>query len=76
MKTLRVIGIVLVVLKLCGLIAWSWLLVTAPFWGPYAAGASLVLLALLASAMVVAVIAMVKHPPWWRRIWAQIRTGL
>ena len=27
-----VLGVVFVVLKLCGVIAWSWWLVTLPFW--------------------------------------------
>lgn len=31
-----VLGIVFVILKLTGNIAWSWLWVLAPFWGPLA----------------------------------------
>ena len=31
-----VLGVVFVVLKLCGVIDWSWWWVTAPFWGPVA----------------------------------------
>ena len=30
------LGIVFVTLKLCGLIDWSWWLVTLPFWGLFA----------------------------------------
>lgn len=30
------LGIALVVLKLCGVIHWSWWLVTLPFWGGFA----------------------------------------
>ena len=30
---LGLLGIVYVILKLCGVIAWSWWLVTLPFWG-------------------------------------------
>ena len=28
------LGVAFVVLKLCGVINWSWWWVTAPFWGP------------------------------------------
>ncbi len=30
------LGVAFVVLKLCGVIDWSWWWVTAPFWGPLA----------------------------------------
>lgn len=30
-----VLGVAFVVLKLCGVIDWSWLWVTAPFWAPW-----------------------------------------
>lgn len=33
---LGLLGIVFIVLKLTGFIAWSWWWVTAPFWGPLA----------------------------------------
>ena len=33
---LGLIGVAFVVLKLCGVIHWSWLWVTAPLWGPWA----------------------------------------
>ena len=32
-----ILGIVFIVLKLTGNIAWSWWWVTAPFWAPFAA---------------------------------------
>ena len=31
------IGVAFVILKLCGVIGWSWWWVTAPFWAPAAA---------------------------------------
>jgi hypothetical protein len=31
---LGLLGVAFVVLKLCGVIDWSWWWVTAPFWGP------------------------------------------
>jgi membrane protein YdbS with pleckstrin-like domain len=42
------LGIAFVVLKLCGVITWSWWWVTAPFWGPIA----LVLSILLVTAII------------------------
>lgn len=33
---LGLLGIVFVTLKLCGVINWSWWLVTLPFWGGFA----------------------------------------
>lgn len=35
-STSTLIGIAFVVLKLCGIIDWSWVWVTAPFWIPLA----------------------------------------
>lgn len=32
------LGVAFVVLKLTGVIDWSWWWVTAPFWGPFAVG--------------------------------------
>ena len=40
-----VLGLILVTLKLTGVIAWSWLWVLLPFWGPMALGLVLLLLA-------------------------------
>ena len=33
-STLGLLGVAFVVLKLVGVINWSWWLVTLPFWGP------------------------------------------
>jgi hypothetical protein len=33
---LGLLGVVFVTLKLCGVINWPWVWVTAPFWGPVA----------------------------------------
>lgn len=33
---LGILGVAFVVLKLIGVINWSWWWVTAPFWGPFA----------------------------------------
>ena len=43
------LGVAFIVLKLCGVINWSWWWVTAPFWG----GAALVLI-FLAVAIIIA----------------------
>ena len=32
MSFLTVLGLIFIVLKLCGVIAWSWVWVLAPFW--------------------------------------------
>lgn len=40
-----VLGLIFVTLKLTGVIAWSWLWVLLPFWGPTALGLVLLLLA-------------------------------
>ena len=40
-----VLGLIFVTLKLTGVIAWSWLWVLLPFWGPIALGLVLLLLA-------------------------------
>ena len=39
MKTLNLLGVAFVVLKLCKVIDWSWVWVTMPFWGMPAIGA-------------------------------------
>lgn len=33
-----ILGIVFIILKLCGVVAWSWLWVLAPFWIPLGLG--------------------------------------
>lgn len=45
---LGLLGVVFVVLKLCGVIDWSWWWVTAPFWG----GAALLLLIVVPLAVI------------------------
>ena len=44
---LGLLGVVFVTLKLCGVIAWSWWWVTAPFWGGFALLAVIFLVALM-----------------------------
>ncbi|WNA15616.1 hypothetical protein P643_37 [Klebsiella phage QL] len=39
-----ILGLIFVTLKLTGVIAWSWLWVLLPFWGPIAVGVVLVFL--------------------------------
>lgn len=41
------LGVAFVVLKLTGVITWSWWWVTAPFWGGFALAASLFLIGLV-----------------------------
>jgi len=36
MDTIGMLGVVFVTLKLIGILEWSWLWVTAPFWMPFA----------------------------------------
>lgn len=38
------LGLTFIVLKLCGVIDWSWWWVTAPFWGPVALALAVVVL--------------------------------
>jgi len=42
---LGLLGVAFVVLKLCGVINWSWWWVTLPFWGPLAIIAVILLVA-------------------------------
>jgi len=42
---LGVLGVAFVVLKLCGVIAWSWWWVTAPFWGVVALALAILVVA-------------------------------
>ncbi|WPJ52171.1 hypothetical protein RCIP0046_00027 [Klebsiella phage RCIP0046] len=39
------LGLIFVTLKLTGVIAWSWLWVLLPFWGPIALGVVVMILA-------------------------------
>lgn len=41
---LGLLAIVFIVLKLCGVLGWSWWYVTAPIWGPSVLGLSCLLL--------------------------------
>lgn len=45
---IALLGVVFVVLKLAGVIAWSWWMVTLPFWGGAALIAALFLFAMFA----------------------------
>lgn len=40
---LGLLGVAFVVLKLCGVIGWSWWWVTLPFWGGFAIGLAILL---------------------------------
>lgn len=42
MSVLGLLGVCFVVMKILGLIDWSWWLVTLPFWGGAAAAAAIV----------------------------------
>lgn len=44
---LGLLGVVFVVLKLVGVIDWSWWWVTVPFWGALAAGLAILILVFL-----------------------------
>lgn len=45
------LGIVFIVLKLVGVVNWSWWLVLAPLWAPAAVGVILILLGILVGAI-------------------------
>lgn len=49
--------IVFLVLKLCGVIDWSWWWVTAPLWGPFA----LLIAGLFIYIIIAAIIALVRY---------------
>ena len=51
---LGLLGVVFVVLKLTGVIAWSWWLVTLPFWGGLAVAGVVFLIFLIAKGGVAA----------------------
>ena len=44
---LGLLGVVFIVLKLCGVIDWSWWWVTAPFWGGIAIAIAVVIICLI-----------------------------
>jgi hypothetical protein len=43
----EMLGIVFIVLKLCGVVKWSWLWVLAPIWIPIALALAVIIIALL-----------------------------
>ena len=45
------LGIVFIILKLCGVIAWPWVWVLAPIWGSVALGIIIVIIAILIAKM-------------------------
>lgn len=47
-SALSLLGIAFVVLKLCGVIDWSWWWVTAPFWGGFVLSLALISIVLFA----------------------------
>lgn len=46
------LGVCFVVLKLCGIIDWSWWWVTAPFWGGFAFIALVLVIGMIGAAVV------------------------
>ncbi len=52
LSTLGLLGIVFVVLKLCGVVGWSWWWVTAPFWGGVVLAAAFMALMLVGAILV------------------------
>jgi len=46
-SVIGLLGVAFVILKLCGVITWSWWLVTLPFWGGGALIAAIILFVLL-----------------------------
>ncbi|MUG24755.1 hypothetical protein GNQ08_20515 [Paenibacillus macerans] len=51
-SVIGLLGIAFVILKLCGVINWSWWWVTAPFWGGIAIVILIVLIYLISVAVV------------------------
>lgn len=45
------LGVAFIIMKLCGVIDWSWLWVLAPLWGPLALG-GIILIVLLIIALI------------------------
>lgn len=61
------LGVVFVTLKLCGVIDWSWWLVTLPFWAGFAVFAALALVLLIGIAFVYASCAFAELIHWMKR---------
>jgi phosphoglycerol transferase MdoB-like AlkP superfamily enzyme len=55
MSVLALFGMAFLVLKLTHVISWSWLWVTAPFWGVFVLLAAVALIALISAATSVAI---------------------
>ena len=53
--------IVFLVLKLCGVIDWSWWWVTAPLWGPFALLIAGLFIYIMIAAIIAAIIALVRY---------------
>lgn len=63
-SVLGLLGVAFVVLKLVGIIDWSWWWVTAPFWGGLAIGAVILLWFVLAWLVM---LASVHYVAWWAK---------
>jgi len=50
-----ILFLVFLVLKLCGVITWSWLWVTCPLWGAFALGLGILLLGVICAVIAAAV---------------------
>ena len=42
-----ILALILITLKLCNVITWSWVWVLTPIWGPFVAGIGIVLICLV-----------------------------
>lgn len=51
-SVLGLLGVAFVILKLCGVIHWSWWWVTCPFWGPLASVAAIAAVAFIGMVVV------------------------
>ena len=54
MSPLTLLGLIFIILKLCGIINWSWWLVTGPFWIPWCIVLSIIL-AILITVLIAAI---------------------
>lgn len=61
------LGVCFVVLKLCGVIDWSWWWVTAPFWGGLAVAFAFVALLAISAGAVLGCAAIADAVIAWRR---------
>lgn len=58
--TFGLLGIVFIVLKLTGHITWSWLWVTAPFWGGIALGLGIMIMVFLFGLLAIGIKSLVE----------------